>query len=337
MKETAPLIATQGSASLDRRILEIFRVRGGEVVSGEELSCLLKVSRTAVWKQIRTLKMLGYNISAVPSQGYRLISSPDLLIPAEITASLNTIRLGSEIICFRETGSTNALAFKLAEEGAVEGTVVIADAQRRGKGRLGREWESPPGVNLYCSIILRPPIPPVAAFQITFLSAVAVARSVTRCTRLEPSIKWPNDILVNGGKVAGLLNEMSAETEKVNFIVLGIGVNLNMRRDQFPQNLRHPASSLLLEGGVAINRTGFIRDLLMNLDALYDGYLRDGYAPIRDEWLAMSRMAGRRVRVTDNNRSTEGMVRGIDDNGALILECAGGGMERALTGDVMIL
>jgi BirA family biotin operon repressor/biotin-[acetyl-CoA-carboxylase] ligase len=306
------------------------------VVSGEKLSRLLNVSRTAVWKQIKTLKMLGYKIAAVPSQGYRLISSPDLLIPAEIAASLTTIRIGSEIICFRETDSTNALAFKLAEEGAVEGTVVIADAQRRGKGRIGREWESPPGVNLYCSIILRPPIPPVAAFQITFLSAIAVARSVSRCALLEPSIKWPNDILVNGGKVAGLLNEMSAETEKVNFIVLGIGVNLNMRRDQFPQNLRHPASSLLLEGGVEINRTGFIRDLLMNLDALYDGYLRDGYAPIRDEWLAMSRMAGRRVRVTDYNRSTEGMVRGIDDNGALILECAGGGMERVLTGDVMI-
>lgn len=337
MKDIDPQTTQQIGASLDQRILEIFRAHGGGVVSGEELSSLLNVSRTAVWKHIKTLKTLGYKITAVPSQGYRLISSPDLLVPTEIAAGLITSRLGREIICFRETDSTNVVAFKLAEEGSAEGTVVLADAQRRGKGRLGREWESPAGVNLYCSIILRPPILPVAAFQLTFLSVVAVARTVAQCTPLEPQIKWPNDILINGRKVAGLLNEMSAETEKVNFIVLGIGVNLNMRREQFPPNLRHPASSLFLEGGREINRTDFIRELLENLDALYDSYLCEGYTPIRDEWLTMSRMTGRQVRVTDQNRAIEGVVRGIDENGALLLERADSGIERVLAGDVTII
>ena len=320
--------------SLDQRILEIFRTREGGIVSGEELSLTLNVSRTAVWKHIKSLQNLGYRIAAVPSQGYRLLSVPDILIPAEIAAGLDSRRIGSEIICYTETDSTNTVAFRLAEEGAAEGTVVIADAQRHGKGRLGRGWESPPGVNLYCSILLRPPIVPSAAFQLTFLSAVAVARAIDRAANLQPQIKWPNDILINGRKVAGLLNEMSAETEKVHFVVLGIGVNLNMRREQYPADLRHPATSLLLESGEKVNRTAFVRELLAALDTLYDSYLRMGYGPIREEWLARSRMLGRTVSVAMHDRAVIGEVCGIDENGALLLRLPTGREERVLSGDV---
>src|SRR6185369_17974712 len=145
-----------------------------------------------------------------------------------------------------ETGSTNADAFRLAEEGAAEGTVVLADTQSGGKGRLGRIWSSPPGVNLYCSVILRPSVKPYEAPQLTFLSAVAVARAIEQATGLKPEIKWPNDVLIGGRKVAGLLNEMSAETDRINFVILGLGVNLNMTTAQFPHDLRHPATSLFL-------------------------------------------------------------------------------------------
>ena len=326
-----------GEKSLDQRILELFRAKRGGVVSGEELSIVLGVSRTAVWKHIKTLKAIGYHIAAVPAQGYRLVSSPDILVPAEISTGLKTRRIGRRLICFRETESTNMIAFRLAEEGAEEGTVVIAEAQHHGKGRLGRRWESPPGVNLYCSLILRPPILPTQAAQLTFLSAVAAARAIAETTPLQPLIKWPNDVLVGEGKVAGLLNEMSAETEKVNFIVLGIGININMRRDQFPTDLRHPATSLSLETGRDVSRLEVTRALLTALDDSYDAYLTRGYDAIRDEWLSRCAMIGREVRVIFQNNSQVGMVMGIDEDGALLLRLHDGRVERVLAGDVTIL
>lgn len=329
--------AGQDITPLDQGILDIFRAAAGKVVSGEDLSALLQVSRTAVWKHIKALKVLGYRIDAVPSQGYRLLHSPDILVPAEIYAGLDTARVGKRILCFAETDSTNLVAFKLAEEGAEEGTVVIADCQKRGKGRLGREWASPSGVNLYCSVILRPSILPVSAFQLTFLSAVAVCRAIERTTILLPRIKWPNDILINGRKIAGLLNEMSAETEKVNFVVLGIGVNLNMRREQFPDELRHPASSLFLEGGGTVSRVSFIHSLLKELDLLYDLYLGEGDGSIRKEWLVRCNMLGQTVMVSSGAAALTGTVSGVDDNGALLVLLPDGKVERVLSGDVKIL
>jgi BirA family biotin operon repressor/biotin-[acetyl-CoA-carboxylase] ligase len=326
-----------GAKTLDQRIIELFRVKPGGIVSGEELSGALQVSRTAVWKHIKSLKDLGYRIEAIPSQGYRLVASPDILIPAEIEAGLSSARIGRRLICFRETDSTNEVAFRLAEEGAEEGTVVVAEAQRHGKGRLGRRWESPAGVNLYCSVILRPPILPPRAAQLTFLSTVAVARAITATTSLHPFIKWPNDLLINGRKVAGLLNEMSAETEKVNFIVLGIGVNINMRRDQFPADLRHPATSLCLEAGETVSRLAFIRALLEALDALYDTYLSHGYEPVREEWLARCNFIGRQVRITFQEKELSGVAQGIDEYGALLVQLPEGKVERVLAGDVKIL
>jgi len=326
-----------GARTLDQQILELFREKKGGLVSGEELSGALQVSRTAVWKHIKSLKELGYRIEAVPSQGYRLVASPDLLIPAEIAAGLTSTRIGRHIICFKETDSTNEVAFKLAEEGAEEGTVVVAEAQRRGKGRLGRRWESPAGVNLYCSIVLRPPILPIKAAQLTFLSTVAVARAIAATSSLNAFIKWPNDLLINGRKVAGLLNEMSAETEKVNFVVLGIGVNINMHRDQFPTELRHPATSLFLEGGGPVSRLAFTRALLEALDELYETYLHHGYGPVREEWLARCNFLGRQVRISFQEKELGGTAEGIDADGALLVRLVDGKIERVLAGDVTII
>lgn len=337
MKEPAVQSREAGAKSLDERILDLFRAKHGGIVSGEELSTALQVSRTAVWKHIKTLKETGYSIEAVQSQGYRLVAVPDLLIPAEIAAGLSSARIGRKLISFTETDSTNEVAFRLAEEGGEEGTVVVAEGQRRGKGRLGRRWESPPGVNLYCSVILRPPILPVQAPQLTFLSAVAVAQAIAATTPLHPHIKWPNDLLVNGRKTAGLLNEMSAETEKVNFVILGIGVNINMRSDQFPAELRHPATSLLIEGGKPVNRLDFTRALLEALDSLYDTYLRHGYGPVRNEWLSRCTFIGRQVRVTFQEREITGTAQGVDEDGALLVRLPEGKTERVLAGDVTIL
>jgi len=323
-------------SGVDGKILELFR-SGDGVVSGAALSRLLGVSRTAVWKHVKGLRGNGYRIEAVPAKGYRLLSSPEILTELDISSGLATGRIGSSLICLKETESTNAVAFKMAEKGAPEGTVVIADSQTAGKGRLGRVWLSPAGVNLYCSVVLRPPISPVAACQLTFLSVVAVARAIENCTSLKPQIKWPNDILINGKKVAGLLNEMNAETEKVNFVVLGIGVNLNVRLSDLGCELRHPATSLLEEGGVEVDRAVFARSLLTELDRLYDGFLREGDGPVRAEWMERSSISGRSVRVSCGARAFTGVVQGVDSFGALLVLLTDGTLETVLSGDVALV
>jgi BirA family biotin operon repressor/biotin-[acetyl-CoA-carboxylase] ligase len=315
-------------------IISLLREKAGQFVSGEEFSQTLGVSRTAVWKHIRHLREMGYSIEAVTSRGYRLTGTPDTLIPTEMQAGLKTRCIGREIVYFSTTDSTNLRAHELGDAGAVEGTVVIADRQTAGRGRMGRKWESPPGVNLYASVILRPPVLPYHAPQLSFLSAVAVARAVEETTGLAPSVKWPNDVLLNGRKMAGLLNEMSAETEVIRYVILGIGVNLNMRPEQFPADLRYPATSLALENGAPLSRTVFAQALLRQLDGLYELYLEAGFAPILKAWEAFFDLIGRPVEVDFQSRCVQGQVEGLDDDGALLLRLPDGRREKVLAGDV---
>lgn len=298
----------------------------------------LSVSRTAIWKQINSLRKLGYVIEAIPSRGYHLVSAPDVLSAEEIEAHLASPLIGRQISCLARTGSTNADAFRQAEQGAPEGTVVLADTQSGGKGRMGRSWESPGGVNLYASVILRPSVPPYEAPQLTFLSAVAVARAIEQVAGLRPEIKWPNDVLTGGKKVAGLLNEMSAETDAINFVILGIGVNLNMTAEQFPPDLRHPATSLLLETGRPVGRARFAAVMLNELDRLYTCFLSQGFGPVREEWQQRCNAHGRELTVSDNGSETvRGMFAGIDGFGALLVRRQDGSLERILSGDVRVL
>lgn len=319
-------------------ILRLFREAGSGFVSGELISRELQVSRTAVWKHINGLRNVGYIIEAIPSRGYHLLSSPDVLSLEEVREKLSTTRIGRHLVCLPETTSTNADAFHLAESGAEEGTVVIADAQSGGKGRRGRVWSSPSGVNLYCSVVLRPSIMPHEAPQLTFLSAVAVARAIEQATALKPEIKWPNDVLINGRKVAGLLNEMSAETDRVNFVILGIGVNLNMTMAQFPADLRTPATSLLQEQRLPVNRARFAAAMLGELDRLYAGFLAYGFDPVRDEWKLRCNANGHAVVVSEGDVETvRGMFHGIDGDGALLVQSPDGTVERILSGDVRVI
>lgn len=319
-------------------ILRLFREAGSGFVSGELISRELQISRTAVWKHINGLRDAGYQVEAIPSRGYHLLSSPDVLSLDEVRERLTATRIGRQLVCLPETASTNADAFRLAEEGAEEGAVVISDAQSGGKGRRGRVWESPAGVNLYCSVVLRPAIMPHEAPQLTFLSAVAVARAIEGTTALKPEIKWPNDLLIKGRKVAGLLNEMSAETDGINFVILGIGVNLNMTAAQFPADVRTPATSLLLEQGRPVNRVQFAAAMLGELDRLYADFLRHGFGPVRDEWQQRCNANGREVVVSEAGVDTvRGMFHGIDGDGALLVRFPDGMVERILSGDVRVV
>ncbi len=315
-------------------ILSLFSQTPDGFVSGELISAELGISRTAVWKHIRNLRQAGYRIEAIPSRGYQLLQSPDILMPEAIQAGLACRRIGGQVRCFETTDSTNLQACRLGDEGAPEGLVVIADRQSSGKGRMGRHWESPGGVNLYASILLRPPIPPFEAPRLTFLSAVAVCRAINRCTGLQPTVKWPNDVLLNGAKVAGLLNEMSSETDRVHYVVLGIGVNLNMRQEQFPAELRYPATSLALASGQPVSRLEFTRVLLRETDILYLRYLEEGSPPILAAWTELCDLVGKLVHADCNQLQIEGTMIGLAEDGALLVRTATGKIESVYAGDV---
>lgn len=318
-------------------ILNLLRNEAGHI-SGEYLSREFGISRTAVWKHISNLRNNGYKIEAISSRGYKLLSSPEGIDPYKIRSELADAVIGKNLEYLKQTTSTNADAFRMAETGAAEGTVVLADFQSGGKGRRGRLWASPAGVNLYCSVILRPSIMPHEAPQLTFLSAVAAARAIELTTSLTPEIKWPNDLLVSGKKVAGLLNEMSAETDGVNFVILGIGVNLNMTADQFPEDLRHPATSLFIESGIRVDRTRFASTMLNELDRLYRELTEHGFEPVRLEWQQRCNAAGKRIIVSDAGiENCEGCFIGIDADGALLLRSDDGLQHRITSGDVRII
>jgi len=323
------------SDSIRREILRLFHAHPEGFVSGAEISQHLGVSRTAVWKHIRALREAGYAIEAVTSRGYRLRETPDLLLAAEIQAGLSTRVVGRRMQCFASVDSTNLRAAELAEQGGEDGTVLIAEEQTLGKGRLGRSWASPRGVNLYTSLLLRPAIPPLTAPQLTFVAALAVVEAISRTSTLTASVKWPNDVLVNGRKVAGILSEMRAESDRVHYVILGVGVNLNMTRDQFPAELRYPASSLLIEGGRAVSRSAFARCFLEAFEAFYRRFLDEGFDAIRPDWDACCAMVGSRVRVDQESRVLAGEIVGLNEDGSLLLRSDDGRLHNIYAGDVV--
>ena len=317
------------------RILSLFRSHPDQYVSGQEISEQLNISRAAVWKQVRALRELGFKIEARHSLGYRLLETPNLLLAADVEDGLGCRIIGKEIISLQEVDSTNVRIRTLAEQGAEEGTVVVADRQSAGRGRLGRRWESPAGVNLYCSTLLKPQIPVQQAPQLTFLSAVAVADTLHQVCQITATLKWPNDVLVNGAKIAGLLNEMNAETEQIHFVILGIGINLNMQPEQFPSDLNYAATSAALECGHPVDRTLFLRTLLQRLDFYYLEFQKEGFGPIRRRWEALCNIMNQRVTVDQSLGSLlQGTVVGLDTDGALRVQTESGAVERVIAGDV---
>ena len=316
------------------RILTLLRRE--PVVSGEALSAALGVSRAAVWKHVEALRADGYRIEARRARGYALTGSPDRLIPAEIGRHLTTTRFGRPVECFETIDSTNVHAARLAREEASEGTLVVAERQTAGRGRLGRHWVSPARVNLYASFVLRPRLAPADAPQLALAAAIAVARALAPLAPGRIAIKWPNDCLLDGKKVAGILTEMDAEVDRVRAVILGIGVNLNAPARAFPPELRATATSVLLATGARVDRPRFAAGLCAALEDIYDRAVRDGFAAVAPEWESYSCLTGRRVTVDCSGRRSTGTVRGIDSSGRLILD-GPSGEERIMAGDVSIV
>ncbi len=321
------------------RVLEALRRAGGKPCSGAELSTRLGVSRNQIWKRVETLRKRGYEIEGAAGDGYRLCSIPDRLYPEEIHAGLQTRWLGRPIHYFESTDSTNRVASELGRSGAPHGASVIAEGQTAGRGRLGRSFYSPPGLNLYSSTVLRPELTTAEAPTLILAAAVAVAETVARTIGDDRSveIKWPNDVLLGGLKTAGILMEMSAEATRVDFAVLGIGVNLNVERETFPEAFRDTATSLRSHCGERVDRVCFTQSLYTVLEEVLDTHAKGGFAALRPRFESRFRMSGRRVRVVETSGSPKtGLVRGIGANGALRIEQDDGRICEVIAGDVTI-
>jgi len=317
-------------------VLGLLRGTQGEYISGEDISRGLDVSRTAVWKHIQNLRREGYVIDSNPRQGYRLRSTPDQLLPEEIMHGLGTKKLGCRIVHFASISSTNAEAKRLASLGAVEGTVVVAEAQTCGRGRLSRPWFSPDKGGIWFSIILRPSLHPTEAAKLTILGAVAVAKAIRETTGLAVEIKWPNDILFKGRKLVGILTELNAEMDAINYIVMGIGINVNVELDEFPEEIKNIASSLTREIGHDISRRLLLQAILEQLEQLYDQVIRQGFIPVFANWRTMNCTLNSEVNVVSANQQFTGLAVDIDADGALLVKKEDGVIERVLSGEVSV-
>jgi len=320
----------------DARILAALRAnRDG--VSGAALAEQLGVSRAAIWARIEELRRLQYDIEAGPHFGYRLLSSPDVLHADDLLARLGETRvIGRDLRVFEQTTSTNDVVEKLARDGVREGVVVFAESQTQGRGRLGRKWVSPAHQGLWFSILLRPDFRPQLATQLTVASATALRRAIELQTGLAPEIKWPNDILLGGKKLAGILTELSAELDRVRYVILGIGVDVNLTAAAFPADLRKTATSLRIETGRPVSRAELAVHILRELDRDYARVCAGQFTRVADEWEAHCSTIGREVTVQLGARRVRGCVESLDDDGALLLRSEHGHLERITGGDVTL-
>lgn len=317
------------------RTLKALRENSG-FVSGQSLARSIGISRSGLWKHIRVLRGHGYVVLSRRSAGYSLVSSPDRPYPWEL-ALLMRSELFSRRILYKETlDSTNSYASRLALLGAEEGTVVIAGAQTGGRGRLGRIWHSPPIVNLYTSVILRPPWHPSMGPSLTLAAGVAVAECLEDLYGLQPRIKWPNDILINGKKAAGILTEMNAEQDRINFIVLGIGLNVNAQESDFPPTLRDLTTSARQALGRPVGMVQCAAALYDHVDECYTHLITRSLKTIRERWEARSALTGQHVQATGPDKVVTGRALGLDENGALIIRTEEGAEEHIIAGDISL-
>ena len=312
-------------------ILEYFRKANGNYVSGEQISRDLNVSRTAIWKHINILKSRGYIFESSTRKGYRLIYAPNLLTPLEIASVLHTETLGKKVVYFESTPSTNEEAKKIAREGAEEGTIVVAEEQTTGRGRLTRHFYSPFAKGIWFSVIFRPTFFPMEASKSMLLAAVGVCRGIRRLGLADAGIKWPNDILYHGKKLVGMLCEMSASMEKIDYIIMGIGINTGVKEKEFPEDFRGHATSFLNEG-VNVSRRDLLAAVLAELEAEYK-LAQTGR--VLDDWRKLSVTLGEEVRVIFGNDNYTGKAVDIDDDGCLLVD-TGREVRRVMAGDVSI-
>ena len=306
-------------------------------VSGTDLCHQLGVSRAAVWSQIESLREVGFEIVASPHRGYQLVSSPDTLLADDMMSRLGKVNvIGREITVLEQTTSTNDEIQKAALNGHEEGLVVFAESQTHGRGRMGRRWSSPAGKGLWFSFLLRPRLAPGECTQLTAATATALVRAIQDKTNITPEIKWPNDLMIQGKKVAGILTEMSAELDNVRHVIVGIGIDVNQTASEFPAEIQSTATSLKLATGKNISRTDLAITILRELDQDYSRIVRGKFSDVADEWASRCSTLGKQVKIIVGRRRIIGRAEALDESGALLIRTEHGRVERVTGGDVTV-
>ncbi|WP_238442554.1 biotin--[acetyl-CoA-carboxylase] ligase [Desulforamulus reducens] len=318
-----------------QKILELLREEEPGYVSGEYICQQLQVSRTAIWKTIESLRSDGYDIEARPRLGYRLLTSPDILDPAEWQTDIKTHIIGQTVRYYKTTTSTNEVAKDLARQGITEGAIIITEEQSKGRGRLGRTWQCPPRTGLCFSVVLFPRANPMEVPQFTMLAAVAVVKALYRTLGLRAQVKWPNDVYIEGLKICGILAEMAAEADRVKYVVLGIGLNVNQSKEDLVC-FGNTATSLRVQLGRTLLRSQILKVLLEELDNLYTLWQQEGFLPLKGLWRDNALWIGNKVQVSGLNSNYQGTMEGIDDGGALLLRLYDGTIKTFYSGEVSL-
>jgi BirA family biotin operon repressor/biotin-[acetyl-CoA-carboxylase] ligase len=316
------------------QILDLLKAKPMEPVSGPELASQLGISRTAVWKHMQKLSTLGYSIKTHPKSGYQLVDVPDLIIPEEVIPSLTTQSFGRAYYHFHQLGSTNDHALILAVQGAPHGSLVVAEEQTKGRGRLRRPWISNARHGVYMSILLRESLPISDAHQSTLLAAISLARVLDDRYHLKASVKWPNDVLIENRKIAGILTEMQSDQDVIRFLVVGIGINVNHEPEELQGPFRYPATSLAIEIGKEVRRQELLAIFLNQFEEDYERLLRDGFGSFLAEFEKISSIIGKAVTIQCGKTEYSGKVAGFTPQGALRLVTEVKGEEIIWVGDV---
>jgi len=320
------------------QLLSYLKENRGTWTSGESLSTKMAISRSAVWKHIKALRIDGYFIESSPKKGYLFQKASELLLAGEIRDGLQTRSLGQQKIAYyRETDSTNLRAKELAEHGAPEGTIVIAEKQTSGRGRRGRIWFSPAEKGIYASLILRPSLPPNETPKIVLLTSVAAADALSTQTHLDVMIKWPNDILVKGKKIAGILIDIGTEMDAVNYIIVGLGLNVNVPYHSLPEAIRNDATSVLIETGKQTLRKDIVQEYLQCCETYYEWFNKGRFKEILERWKKYANIMGQRIRVDLAGKTHTGYVSHIDPDGILVITDSTGRTHRIFSGDMTVM
>ncbi|MEH7176657.1 biotin--[acetyl-CoA-carboxylase] ligase [Neobacillus vireti] len=321
-------------SQLRKDLLDAFTKADGAYLSGQHIAELIGCSRTAVWKHIEELRKEGFELEAVRRKGYRIVKTPEKITPDELRLGLTTKFIGKNVYHEDCVESTQKIAQRLAFEAAPEGTVIIAEEQVSGRGRMDRRWHSPKYTGIWMSLILRPNIPLPKAPQLTLITAVAIVQAIEDLTGLIPEIKWPNDILISGKKVTGILTELEAEADRINSVIIGIGINVNQTREDFPSDIEQIATSLLLEKGEKVSRADLIKGIFTNLEKLYLLYLEEGFQPIKLLWESYAISIGKKITARTLSHSIIGIAKGITDDGVLMIEDGHGKIHHIYSADI---
>jgi BirA family biotin operon repressor/biotin-[acetyl-CoA-carboxylase] ligase len=316
-----------------RRILEEYE---GQFVSGQEIGKRLGTTRAAVWKQVQGLRRRGFGIEGARGAGYRLLGRPDLIEEPELFSRLSRPEFWKAFHFFHVIDSTNARAVEFSGKGAEHATVVCADAQTSGRGRMGRKWESPPGLNLYLSLLLRPPVDPTLAPQLTLVTAVALAAAVEGVSGLRAGLKWPNDVYLDGRKAAGILAEMSADPDRLRHVVIGVGLNVNAERRDFPEELRDKATSLKIVAGRSFRRVEVLARFLDSFAECYGAFLSGGFKALLPSFRQQDVLAGKKVLLRLGKEEARGRILEVDESGLLLFRREGGSRpEKVASGEIL--